>query len=76
MHATIATVQGGNGPRGELRDFDLADLCLLPHDAEVKRNMSKCHDGKRASMANVTTTSSLRLASKKPSIRKTGVHLR
>ena len=41
---------------GELNYFEITSACVFPHDLVVKRKSGKDHDGKHASVANVTAT--------------------
>ena len=76
LHAAIATMNNDDGSRRQLSNFELEDSFLLPYDAVVNRKLSKGHYDNRAYVVDITTTTLSTSGSKKPSIRKTGVHLK
>ena len=76
LQAAMAMVRNDDGRAGKLKDFELMAAYLLPYDPVAKRKTSKGGNDAHATIAEGTAEISSTSTSGKPSIGKTGVHLR
>ena len=76
LQAAMAMIRNDDGPTGKLNDFELTAAYLLSYDPVEKRKTSKVGSDAHASIAEGAAEISSTSTYGKPSIGKTGVHLR